>query len=713
MKRLFVLAVTVCMLVTLCIPVWFVTAAETPTLSMEQTSAYAGDVVQMQLSLSNNPGIVAMLATVHFDTSALHLIRVENGDVFPQSTAFFGNDLTGNSFTMTWLDALTQQNYTANGTLATLTFRVLADAAVGETAVTLTYEANNVFDWNLRPAPAFALKNGSVTVLPPPVAVTDVSVLPEALTLGVGETQKLTATVLPADATDPSVTWRSGNPNVASVDDAGNVTANTVGTAVITVTTTDGDKTATCRVTVLADKIPVRGVSLSPVNMTLKVGDMGQLLPTVTPADATDPTVTWKSSNANVASVDANGTVTAKAVGTATITVTTNDGGKTAACTVTVQPAPVSVTGVSVSPTTLTIQVGQTQKLTATVSPSNATDKTVAWKSSSENIASVDTNGNVTAKAVGTATITVTTNDGAKTATCRVTVQSATIPVTGVSVSPTSLTMQVGEKQKLTAMVSPSNATDKTVMWKSGIPNVASVDANGYVTANGAGNTTITVTTNDGKQTATCSVTVMPVQVTITKIEMRTMPTKTSYNVGDAFDQTGLTLTAFFSNGTTQTITRDFACTGFSSATAGSKTVTVTYAGKTTTFTVVVMEKAPDPTVRIHNYTSSRTLDYRTTITFSADVFNEVSGAKVHWFIDGKDSGTGDTYTAKEVKKDFIVQAKYMQSSKVLAESDTETVKVNSGFFARLKAFFRGLFGKLPVVVQEYLGVEVIDRILP
>ena len=125
-------------------------------------------------------------------------------------------------------------------------------------------------------------------------------------------------------------------------------------------------------------------------------------------------------------------------------------------------------------------------------------------------------------------------------------------------------------------------------------------------------------------------------------------------------------------------------------------------------------EKNPDPIIKIHNYTSSRTVDYRTTITFFADpVQNPVDGASVHWFINGLDKRASDTYTEKEAKATFTVQAKYMKGNTVLAESETETVNVKTGFFARLKAFFRALFGRLPKVVQEYLGFERIDRVLP
>lgn len=141
--------------------------------------------------------------------------------------------------------------------------------------------------------------------------------------------------------------------------------------------------------------------------------------------------------------------------------------------------------------------------------------------------------------------------------------------------------------------------------------------------------------------------------------------------------------------------------------------VPATMPAKDMTFTAV-FEKIQPPKIAIHNYTSSRTVDYRTTITFSADeITNPVKDAKIHWFIDGQDKGASDACTVKEAKKDFTVQAKYMKDGKVLAESEIGTVKVSAGFFARLKAFIRALFGRLPKVVQEYLGFEIIDRVLP
>lgn len=168
------------------------------------------------------------------------------------------------------------------------------------------------------------------------------------------------------------------------------------------------------------------------------------------------------------------------------------------------------VTGVSLSPSTLTLNVGVEATLTPTITPDNATDKSVKWESSDTSIAMVDTSGKVTAVAQGTATITVTTADGGKTATCEVTVtQPAKTPVTSVTLDKTSLTLDVGGSFTLTATVKPDNATNKAVKWSSSNENVATVDQNGNVKAVGAGTATITAAASDGSgKTATCEVTV-------------------------------------------------------------------------------------------------------------------------------------------------------------------------------------------------------------
>ena len=261
---------------------------------------------------------------------------------------------------------------------------------------------------------------------PQTVSVTSVSVSPTSISLMEGESKQLSATVSPGEATDKSVNWTSSAPDVASVNQSGNVTAVKAGSATITVKTTDGGKTATCSVTVNAKVFPVTGVTLDAKTKELVEGESFTLKATVSPDNATDKTVTWSSSAPDVASVNQSGNVTAVKAGSATITVKTTDGSKTATCAVTVMPKVYSVTGVSLDKAEATLFEGETTTLTATVTPDNATDKTVTWSSSAPDVASVNQSGNVTAVKAGSATITVKTTDGGKTATCAVTVQAAT-----------------------------------------------------------------------------------------------------------------------------------------------------------------------------------------------------------------------------------------------------------------------------------------------
>lgn len=171
------------------------------------------------------------------------------------------------------------------------------------------------------------------------------------------------------------------------------------------------------------------------------------------------------------------------------------------------EPEIVKVTGVTLNSTSLTLTEGESQTLSATVSPQDAANKKVIWSTSNASVASVDNGGKVTASAAGSATITVTTDDGGKTATCKVTVNAKVYPVESVSLDKTSVELTEGETATLTATVKPENASDKTVSWSSSQESVATV-TDGVITAVSTGEATITVTTNDGGKTATCKVTV-------------------------------------------------------------------------------------------------------------------------------------------------------------------------------------------------------------
>lgn len=256
-----------------------------------------------------------------------------------------------------------------------------------------------------------------------------------------------------------------------------------------------------------ASVVPVTDVSLKS-SLTLIEGKSSYLIATVAPRKATNKNVTWESSDIDVATVNQSGKVVGVKAGTAYITVTTVDGSKTATCKVTVKEAPIAVTGVSLSSNRETINAYTSISLSATVAPANATNQKVTWKSSNSSVAKVDEDGVVVAKKAGTATITATTNDGAKKATCKITVVLPKGSVTGVKLRKTSITLYEGSGKNLEVIVSPSNAINKDVTWKSLEPSIATVDSEGRVTAIEKGVTQILVTTVDGNKMAFCKVTV-------------------------------------------------------------------------------------------------------------------------------------------------------------------------------------------------------------
>jgi uncharacterized protein YjdB len=233
-------------------------------------------------------------------------------------------------------------------------------------------------------------------------------------------------TIIDGNETNPNVAeWNSNNETVATVDNNGIVTTKAPGTATITVTAQDGGFTASWDITVKTPVISVTGITLNKNTLPLDEGQTETLIVTVMPENATDKTIIWTSSNDAVATVTNEGKVTAKAAGTATISATTQDGGKQAVCSVNVTARIVPVTGVTLfrpsSMITATITL-KMRTLIATVSPENATNKNVTWASSNTNVVTVDKDGILTAISLGTATITVTTQDGNKTATCDITV---------------------------------------------------------------------------------------------------------------------------------------------------------------------------------------------------------------------------------------------------------------------------------------------------
>ena len=236
------------------------------------------------------------------------------------------------------------------------------------------------------------------------------------IVMAVDENNKINAVVKPSDTTmDKTLTWKSSNPAIVSVDQDGNIVSHKIGTATITATTVNG-LSATCKVTVV---IPITEITLDEDAIMLEKGDSQTLKATIKPENATiDKTVTWSSKNEKVAKVDKNGKITAVDAGTTNIIATTSNG-LMAKCSVTVTS---KITSISLNESKIELQSSKTKTLKATIYPSNTTDdKTLTWKSSNTNVATVNSNGKVTAVKEGTATITVKTSNGL-TASCKVTV---------------------------------------------------------------------------------------------------------------------------------------------------------------------------------------------------------------------------------------------------------------------------------------------------
>ena len=330
--------------------------------------------------------------------------------------------------------------------------------------------------------------------------VTGVSLNKTVSTLKVGQTEMLTANILPTNATNKNVTWHSDNSGIASVDSNGKVTANRAGTVNIAAKTIDGGLIAVCKYTITNF---VTGVSLNKTNIILKVGQTETLIANVLPTEAIIKSVTWHSDNSGIASVDATGKVTAYKAGTVNIAAKTVEGGLIVVCKVTVS---IPVSEIKFNKTNSSLKVGQTETLTVNILPSNAVDKNVTWHTDNEGIATVDATGKVTAHRAGIVNIAAKTADGTnKLAVCKYIITNF---VTGISLNKTDEKLNIDETLTLIPTISPTDAIIKNVTWHTDNEGIATVDSNGKVTAHKPGIVYIAAKTVDGGKLGICKFTV-------------------------------------------------------------------------------------------------------------------------------------------------------------------------------------------------------------
>ncbi len=330
------------------------------------------------------------------------------------------------------------------------------------------------------------------------VTAGDQAITNETVELTLGSTLQLNAVAVPSASVLPSLTYTSSDTSIVTVDANGLITAVAPGQASVTIT--DGKKNITLNLNI-ANK--ATNVELANPTLELEVGGYEELPLVVTPSNSTSLFTATVEGEGVVASIEAGNilAILANQVGTYSVVITSNDNVEVS-FTLTVVVTEVKASDLSVNADSTSILTGETYQILATVTPA---DRPVTYVSSDVNIATVDANGLVTAVKAGTVTITVTADELSKTVTITITDPVVVIPATSVSVDKAEVTLNVEGTHQIVATVNPTDTTD-TVTYKSSDASVATVDANGLVTAVKAGKAVITVTA--GEKTTTVTVTV-------------------------------------------------------------------------------------------------------------------------------------------------------------------------------------------------------------
>ena len=321
--------------------------------------------------------------------------------------------------------------------------------------------------------------------------------------LTVGGSTKINYTITPDNATNKGITWDTSDASVATVDKNGNVKAVGTGTADITVKTTDGNKTSFVTIMVLDSK--TKTISINKNKTTIKLWQSETLSAQV--SDGSNDIV-WSSSDSKIATVESNGKVTGRKEGVVDIIASTRDGKVKSKCQVTVTNKDIEVSGITLNTSKITLSGGKKYQLKVSVTPANAANQNITYKSSNTKIATVNGNGVITGVSSGTAVITATSSNG-KTSSCTVVIPS--VKVQKITLNRSSVQIVKGNKYNLKVSISPGNAANKSVSYSSSNKSVATVNNNGVITGVGVGTSNIKVKANDGSgKVATISVVVTP-----------------------------------------------------------------------------------------------------------------------------------------------------------------------------------------------------------
>lgn len=445
------------------------------TFLPDKTEVKRGDIVTYSIDLAKNAKIAGITAQFTFDPDVLEAVgdgvdakgyvknAVKKGNV---SEGTFG-DFYVNTDGRIGIVAILNDNdkdKLADGNVAKISFKV-KDTAKGD--IGLKVKNLEFCDVNSEDIPTSEISvtkdnDAQIKVVVP---ATGITVDKTATTIVKGATDKLTATLVPADA-NGTITWSTSDSSVATVSSDGTVTAVKNGTA--TVTAKCGDLSAQTKVTVIN---PLKAITITGTTHSIKKGQTTQLGLTYDPADTTDSVAaTWTSSNTSVATVSKTGLVTALKDGSTTIKATVGN----VSSTYDIAVKEVKLTEIKMEEKAL-IHKGNTKALTVEYTPADTTDsKDVTFTSSDETVAKVNSDGKVTAKKAGQATVTITGANGIK---ATVTVNVSEIPVNEVVLSAQDEIIEAGAKKVITATLKPENNTDDNqgVTWTTSDEKIAKV----------------------------------------------------------------------------------------------------------------------------------------------------------------------------------------------------------------------------------------------
>lgn len=332
------------------------------------------------------------------------------------------------------------------------------------------------------------------------------------------QTKNINASIKPDNASNKQLFYSSSNQEIATVDSNGNVTGHKLGSCYITIAAEN--KSTTYKVNVV-DKILLTSIGISPTTLSMTEGETKKLNVSFNPENATDKSVSWKSSNTSIVTVDGEGNIKAISAGNANITVTSNDGSHTATSKITVNPLDKSLKGISLNKNEVTLKVGDSETISVNYKPSYANNKKVEWSSSNKEIATVE-NGKIVALKPGKTDITVKSDEGNYVAICKVTVLSP--PIESIKFENEQQTVYVGSVTTLNTISTPQDTMINDPVWTSSDETVATIN-NGELTALKVGNTIITISDKEGKVSAKAEITV------VEKPEEALMITVSGYNL--------------------------------------------------------------------------------------------------------------------------------------------------------------------------------------